>query len=120
MPKLTVNGKTAEVPANQRLVLAIESLGIAIGHRCGGKARCTTCRVAFIAGEPEQMTQAEYDKLRDKGLYGQVRLACQILCSHDMAVRPLMTRESEGWPDSGPTPAEQIEPEPHYITPPAK
>jgi ferredoxin len=120
MPKLTVNGKTADVSEIKRLVLAIKELGVNIGHRCGGKARCTTCRVEFIAGEPDQMTQAEYDKLREKGLLGQVRLSCQMLCHHDMVVRPLMTLESEGWPDTGPTPAETIEPEPIFINTPAE
>ncbi len=29
-----------------------------------------------------------------------------------MTVSPVMTKESEGWPDSGPTPADTIEPSP--------
>lgn len=116
MPKLTVNGKTAEVSANKRLVLAIKELGVNIGHRCGGKARCTTCRVEFVAGEPDRMTQAEYDKLSEKELLGKVRLSCQMLCEHDMEVQPVMTLETvEGWTDTGPMPAETIEPEPIFI-----
>ena len=27
-------------------------------HACGGNARCTTCRVEFIEGEPEQLARA--------------------------------------------------------------
>ena len=38
MPKLTIDGKTYEVEAGKRLVLAIEELGVNIGHRCGGNA----------------------------------------------------------------------------------
>ena len=30
MPKLTVNGKSAEFPADKRLVLAIEELGVPV------------------------------------------------------------------------------------------
>ena len=53
MPKVTVEGeKTFEVEPGKKLVLAIEDAGIDILHRCGGNARCTTCRVEFIAGEP--------------------------------------------------------------------
>lgn len=111
MPKLTVNGKSADAATNERLVLAIEELGIDIGHRCGGKARCTTCRVEFQSGEPDSMTRAEYEKLKEKGLLGRVRLSCQILCSHEMEVRPLKTLQSEGWSDTGPRPKDTVEPE---------
>jgi ferredoxin len=102
MPKLTVGGKTVEVPQGQRLVLAIEERGVDIGHRCGGHAKCTTCRVEFESGEPGTMTQAEYEKLTERGLFGQYRLSCQIACDQDMSVRPIMTLESEGWTDTGP------------------
>jgi ferredoxin len=114
MPKITVDGKTQEFDKNKRLVLAIQEMGIEIGHRCGGKARCTTCRVTFVSGEPERMTKAEYDKLSEKGLLGQYRLSCQLTCTQDMEVRPAMTKTSEGWPDTGPAPAPDIEPSPEW------
>ena len=116
MPTVTVGHVSQEVEEGTRLVLAVERLGIDIGHRCGGKARCTTCRVEFEAGEPETMTAAEAAKLRDKGLVGRARLSCQIRVTHDMTVRPLMTGTSEGWSDTGPAPAESIEPEPVWTT----
>jgi ferredoxin len=50
MPKLTVNGVTTDVEQGTRLVLAIEDAGVNIGHRCGGIAKCTTCRVNFTSG----------------------------------------------------------------------
>jgi ferredoxin len=110
MPQLTVNGETFDVPVGKRLVLAIEEGGVNIGHRCGGNARCTTCRVQFEAGEPGTMTQAEYAKLTERGLFGQARLSCQIVCDHDMNLRPLMTLESEGWNDTGPAPEPTVTP----------
>ena len=52
MPTVTVDGeKSFEVEAGKKLVLAIEDAGIDIMHRCGGNARCTTCRVEVLAGE---------------------------------------------------------------------
>jgi ferredoxin len=59
MPKLTVDGYgTFEVPAEKRLVLAIEQdAKVDILHACGGNARCTTCRVEFIEGEPSSTPQ---------------------------------------------------------------
>ena len=54
MPKLTVEGEGAyDVPLGKRLVLALEDeANIDQLHACGGNARCTTCRVEFVAGEP--------------------------------------------------------------------
>ena len=51
MPKLTVEGfETVEVESGKRLVLAIEQdAKVDVLHACGGNARCTTCRVEFIA-----------------------------------------------------------------------
>jgi ferredoxin len=45
-------------------VLALEQdAGIDQLHACGGNARCTTCRVEYIAGEASRMTEAERDVL---------------------------------------------------------
>jgi ferredoxin len=111
MPKLTVEGEgTFEVEAGKRLVLALEQdARIDQLHACGGKARCTTCRVEFIEGEPSQMTQAESTKLQERGLTG-VRLSCQILCDHDMTVRAISRLEGSGRPDAGGKPAPEITP----------
>jgi ferredoxin len=112
MPKLTVNGNTTEVAQGTRLVLAIEQTGVHIGHRCGGNARCTTCRVEFVSGEPATMTEAEYDKLQERGFFGKARLSCQIVADHDMAVRPLVTLETEPtWTDTGPAPQPTVTPQ---------
>ena len=111
MPKLTVDGQTADVPEGQRLVLAIESQGVPIGHRCGGFARCTTCRVEFAEGEPETMTRAEYSILKTRELLGQVRLSCQIVCDHDMSVHPVMTQNNQTWDSTGPAPEPTVTPE---------
>ena len=65
MPTLTVEGYgTFEVPDGKRLVLAIEQdAQVDVMHACGGNARCTTCRVEFIDGEPAKRTAAEKDVL---------------------------------------------------------
>ena len=115
MPKLTIEGVgTFDVPQGQRLVLAIEQQGVDILHACGGNARCTTCRVEFIEGEPSAITRAEKEKLEQKGLTG-VRLSCQIACDHDMAVRAISRLEGSGRADAGGAPAPAIQPEPEWI-----
>src|SRR5437016_4451881 len=60
MPKLTVQDVgTFDVPDKKRLVNALEDEAkIDQMHACGGNARCTTCRVEFVSGEPEKMTEA--------------------------------------------------------------
>jgi ferredoxin len=113
MPKLTVQDVGEyEVPANKRLVLALEDQAhVDQLHACGGNARCTTCRVEFIAGEPTKMTVAERDVLAARGLTG-VRLSCQILCDHDMTVRAISRLAGSGRPDAGKRPADEIYPQP--------
>jgi ferredoxin len=117
MPKLTVEGFPAvDVETGMRLVNAIEQkAGVDILHACGGNARCTTCRVEFISGEPATMTVAEKTKMAEKGLSG-VRLSCQITCDQDMTVRALMRLEGSGRPDPGKTPEPTIQPPPEWVS----
>lgn len=118
MPILKIEGHGShDVPEGQRLAAAIEACGVDIGHRCGGKARCTTCRVRFVENEPEVMTRAEYDKLVDRDLLGEVRLSCQIVVDRPMAVEPLMTVSEMGWDDPGPALAVEVEPEAAWHAP---
>ena len=116
MPKLTVEGFDAVVvPAGKRLVMAlVQDADVAVLHACGGNARCTTCRVEFIAGEPSRMTVAEKSVLAAKGLSG-VRLSCQIPCESDMSVRAISRLAGSGRPNSGPPPDVNIQPPPEWI-----
>src|SRR5437763_12254882 len=116
MPKLSVeNVGTFDVPQGKRLVLALEDEAkIDQLHACGGNARCTTCRVEFVAGEPDRMTEAEKQVLAARGLTG-VRLSCQIPCDHDMTVRAISRLAGSGRKDAGGPPANQITPPPQWV-----
>jgi ferredoxin len=116
MPKLTVDGYgTFEVAKGKRLVLALEEeAGVDQLHACGGNCRCTTCRVEYVAGEPQQITQAEKDKLADMGLTG-VRLSCQIQVDTDMHVRAISRLEGSGRADAGSKPDAAIQPPPVWV-----
>ena len=104
-----------DVEEGKRLVLALEQdAHIDQLHACGGNARCTTCRVEFIDGEPSTMTAAERHVMNARGLTG-VRLSCQIVCDHDMTVRAISRLEGSGRPDPGPTPLPTIQPPPEWI-----
>jgi ferredoxin len=116
MPKLTVDGAGEfDVPLGKRLVLALtDEAKVDQLHACGGNARCTTCRVEFISGEPEQMTEAEKEVLARKSLTG-VRLSCQILCEHDMSVKCISRLAGSGRVDAGNRPEEAITPLPVWV-----
>jgi ferredoxin len=88
MPTVTVEGeKSFEVEPGKKLVLAIEDAGIDIMHRCGGNARCTTCRVQILAGDAPAMEATEQERLaRETNLEPNTRLSCQIRVDADMWV----------------------------------
>src|ERR1044071_688946 len=83
MPKIeaiTATGEqTIDAPEGKKLVLTIEDAGIDILHRCGGNARCTTCRVELLEGDPGPMGELERDRLAmEADLADNIRLSCQI------------------------------------------
>src|SRR3954468_8906305 len=99
MPTLTVDGQAFTIAQDKRLVNAlVDDAKIDQLHACGGNARCTTCRVQFVAGEPTRMTKAEQDLIAAKGL-GQhpgLRLSCQILVEQDMALKAISRQQGSG------------------------
>lgn len=117
MPRLEVEGVgTFDVEEGKRLVLAIEEdAEVDIMHQCGSYAHCATCRVEFLEGEPEEMTQAEQMLLDMRDLLGEARLSCQILCEHDMKVRPILTVSSSGANTPGGKPEKEITPPPVWV-----
>lgn len=116
MPKLTVaDAGEFEVPAGKRLVLALtDEVQADQLHACGGNARCTTCRVEFLDGEPTKMTEAEKNLLAARGLTG-MRLSCQIACDTDMSVRLISRLAGSGRADSGKRPVDEIAPPPVWV-----
>tara|TARA_B100000676_G_scaffold311667_1_gene382427 strand:+ start:3528 stop:3863 length:336 start_codon:yes stop_codon:yes gene_type:complete len=111
MPKLTVEGAGEfGVAAGKRLVLALtDDAGIDQLHACGGKSKCTTCRVEILAGDAGEMTTAEADTLAARELTG-VRLSCQVLCNSDLTVRAESRLEGSGRADAGGRPSDELEP----------
>ena len=116
MPKLTVeNVGTFEIPAGKRLVLGLtDEAGIDQLHACGGYAKCTTCKVEFVSGEPARMTAAEKAVLAAKGLSG-VRLSCQMTCDTDMTLKIISRLAGSGRAASGNRPEDAITPPPVWI-----
>jgi ferredoxin len=120
MPQLTVEDVgTFEVPQGKRLVNALtDEAGVDQLHACGGNARCTTCRVQFVSGEPPRMTAAEKELLALRGIDKQfpgVRLSCQIACEQDMTVKAISRLAGSGRVDAGKRPADDIQPPPVWV-----
>jgi len=92
MPKITAETATGQVAfeaaSGTKLVLALEDNGVDILHRCGGNARCTTCRVEVMSGDPGEIGEAEAAVLSTKPDLGDhTRLSCQIHIVDDMHVK---------------------------------
>ncbi len=95
-----------EGESGRKLVLAIEDAGIDILHRCGGNAKCTTCRIEILAGDPGEIGDGERSRLAlEAGLAENVRLACQVRIIDDLKIKVIRQASVSGM-DAGPRPAE--------------
>ena len=105
MPTLTIEGdKSYNVESGQKLVLAIEDAGVDILHRCGGNARCTTCRVQVISGDAGPLGDDEKERLAREASFGpDIRLSCQFRIESDLTVR-VISRAGETGMTAGPRP----------------
>jgi ferredoxin len=111
MPRIeaeTAGGTQAfEAAEGRKLVLAIEDAGIDILHRCGGNAKCTTCRVEVLAGDPGEIRELERNRLAmETGLAENVRLSCQVRVMDDLKVRVINQASVRGI-DPGPRPLDE-------------
>ena len=82
MPLLTIlnlPGARLEVPPGHSMLAALQGAGYDWLHACGGKGRCTTCRVRVEAGEeflsPLAPAELRYQALGR--LSADERLTCQ-------------------------------------------
>ena len=92
MPQITAETATGtvtfEAESDKKLVLALEDNGVDILHRCGGNARCTTCRVEVLSDNVGERTEDEEAILSTKdGISDNTRLSCQVRLSDDIHVR---------------------------------
>ena len=102
--------KEIECEAGRKIVLCLEDNDVDILHRCGGNARCTTCRVEVIDGDFEPMRAPEEAILSTKeDLAPNTRLSCQNRLKSDIHIRVVNQASVKGM-DAGPRPAEEDTP----------
>ena len=85
-------GREVLVPAGFTVLEASRFAGIPHASVCGGRGRCSTCRVRVMRGA-DHLPAATVDELRVLGRVGapvHVRLACQVRPLRDLAVVPLV------------------------------
>ena len=78
--------------AASRVLEASRFAGIPHASVCGGRGRCSTCRIriALDGAELPTPSPAEQKLLQRVGAPPNVRLACQLRPTHDLAVTPLL------------------------------
>jgi adenylate cyclase len=80
------------VPAGFTVLEASRAAGIPHASVCGGRGRCSTCRVRVVRGLEHlpPPREAERRVLARVGAAPDVRLACQTRPTRDLAVQPLL------------------------------
>ena len=95
-----------EAEDGRKLVLALEDNGIDILHRCGGVAKCTTCRVEVLSGDPGEIGELERNRLAaETGLAENVRLSCQVRVHDNLKINVVNQASVRGIP-AGTRPSE--------------
>jgi len=90
------NGRSMPILPGATVLETLRANGIPHASVCGGRARCTTCRVLVTKGL-EQLPQPsglEAKALARIGATSGMRLACQISPTADIAVLPLMPADA--------------------------
>jgi len=92
-------GKEVAVPVGFTVLEASRKAGIPHASVCGGRGRCSTCRVQVHRGleflPPTSLEELQV--LRYIGAAKNVRLACQLQPTHDLSVTPLLqARQKSG------------------------
>jgi adenylate cyclase len=96
-PRLTyVDGRTITIVPGATVLETLRANRIPLAAVCGGRARCTTCRIRVVSGlaalpEPVGLEAAALSRI---GATEGVRLACQLRPTANIAVMPLLTADA--------------------------
>ena len=96
-PVLTpANGRAMPILPGATVLETLRANGIPHASVCGGRARCTTCRVLVTKGLAQlpEPSGLEAKALARIGATPGMRLACQIRPTADIAVLPLMPADA--------------------------
>ena len=90
------DGRSVRIPKGLSVLDASRRAGIPHASLCGGRARCSTCRVRVLLGLDRLPPQAPVESrvLARLGADRAVRLACQLKPVADVSVWPLLPPET--------------------------
>ncbi|MHA1962399.1 MAG: 2Fe-2S iron-sulfur cluster-binding protein [Candidatus Thorarchaeota archaeon] len=114
--------KEITVESGTKLLKALIDHETNIVHTCGGKAKCTTCRVTIHKGVPTKKTQAQQDRFERLIGSGQpqfdhpaVFLSCQAVVENDMTVSVSETFNSVIHDSHGKDTEDEVTPDPVWL-----
>jgi class 3 adenylate cyclase len=86
-----------DVNADETLLEAALRSGVTFAHACGGRAKCSTCRIWVIDGLEacSQRTAIETSMAERLGFTREMRLACQLKPEGELCVRRLVLDETD-------------------------
>lgn len=92
-----IGDKDVQTTSNVTILTASLGAGIPHTHICGGRARCSTCRVLVVDGAARcrPRNEAEERLARVKGFSPEVRLACQTTAIGDVTLRRLVLDDAD-------------------------
>ena len=79
--------RTLSAPTGTTLLKAAHDGGIDVTATCGGRGRCTSCRIKFVAGTIPPPTLADEVQLGDDLVREGYRLACQCRLEEPLTVQ---------------------------------
>ncbi len=90
-------GNEYSVPRGTTVLEASRLAGIPHVSVCGGKGRCTTCRVKIVSGNNNvsEPNAHETKIIKRLGFDSDVRLACQLKVSKNLGILPLINPETK-------------------------
>jgi adenylate cyclase len=90
------NGRTVPISSGATILETLRANGIPHASVCGGRARCTTCRILVTKGLDALPSPSglEAGALTRIGATPGVRLACQTCPTADIAVVPLLAADA--------------------------
>jgi len=99
MPKVTSHPDDVvfEINSNETLLEASLRSNVSFAHACGGRAKCSTCRISVVDGLQfcSKRTDAETAMAERLGFADDVRLACQLTTEGNLSIRRLVLDETD-------------------------
>ena len=91
------DGVDIHVASDETLLEAALRTGVAFAHACGGRAKCSTCRIWVLDGlnTCPTRTALESSMAERLGLTDEVRLACQLKPEGNLRIRRLVLDETD-------------------------